>query len=201
MAFSRSTQWGLDTDRAEPWQDRAACRGSDPEIFHPLGEPSDLQMEYAFSFCRRCDVAVECREYALGIHKSPTDLWGVWGGLSQTDMRRLLAARQRDRFEHLEVTCRRCGEVGVKLDGRKLCVDCFHIARRGRYLNKFYNTDPSRVHDPIPARQVERKPRAACGFGHPYNEANTYVSPEGKRQCRQCKNMRRTLRAKVRVDA
>lgn len=197
--FSRSTQWGLDTDRNEPWQIRAACRGADPEVFHPVGEPTDVQIDEAFSFCRRCPVAHECAEYALAVHKSPMDMWGVWGGRTQAEMRRMLADRLRERRETLGVTCRRCGEVGLKLDGRRLCVDCFHIARRGRYLHKFYNWEPSRVHEPRPARDIERKPPTACGFGHEYTESNTYISPEGKRSCRRCKNGRRTLRAKERV--
>ena len=33
----------------------------------------------------------------------------------------------------------------------------------------------------------KRKHRKSCPQGHEYNEANTYHSPSGSRQCRQCK--------------
>jgi WhiB family redox-sensing transcriptional regulator len=201
VAYQTRTQWGLDSDRADPWQARAACNGTDPEIFHPVGEPSDRQIELAFAFCRRCQVTELCREYSLTIHKSPADLHGVWGGLTQPALRRMLADRIRERQEILGATCRRCGVVGLKLDGRRLCADCFHIARRGRYLSKFYDHDPALVHEPLSAAETANRSPAACGFGHPYTELNTYISPEGKRSCRRCKNGRRSLQAKERVSS
>ena len=32
----------------------------------------------------------------------------------------------------------------------------------------------------------------ACAKGHPFNAANTYVRPEGWRDCRSCKRMRQS---------
>src|SRR5688572_27761985 len=126
MVFQSSTAWGLDGDCADPWQVRAKCRNADPEEFHPVGEPTPWQIEAALSFCRSCPVMLECREHALDVHKSRSDLWWVWGGLTQAEMRHLFADRVREQRDQMMVTCRRCGEVGLKLDGRRLCVDCFH---------------------------------------------------------------------------
>jgi hypothetical protein len=32
----------------------------------------------------------------------------------------------------------------------------------------------------------KRRNRTHCNYGHPYNEANTYHTPEGWRKCRRC---------------
>lgn len=184
---------------AATWQARATCRFTDPETFYPVTDTCHTQIEEALAVCRACPVVRECEEYALSIHKAPGDLWGVWAAKTQAQMRRLLADQIRKRTDTFGLPCRRCGEDGLKLDGRRLCVDCFHVARRGRYLSKFTNIDPSLVHEPRPAGDIDRKPPTECGFGHPYTEANTYISPQGKRSCRRCKNGRRTFRAKTRL--
>lgn len=64
------------------WQERAACRGTDPEIFHPEkgGSPAAAQR-----ICARCDVREECLLYAL----KHDERFGIWGGLSENDRRKL----------------------------------------------------------------------------------------------------------------
>jgi len=36
-----------------------------------------------------------------------------------------------------------------------------------------------------------QRAKTHCPFGHPYDEANTYVNPKGSRECRTCRDARR----------
>jgi WhiB family transcriptional regulator, redox-sensing transcriptional regulator len=200
MAYQTRTASGLDTPRGEDWQKRAACRDEDPDTFFS-SDHTEWRVERALSVCAGCPVTGQCLDRALAIHKSPSELYGVWAGRSQAQMRMLLADHIEQRYAAAAQTCRRCGEIGLTLDGRRLCIDCFYIARRGRYLGRFYNADPDRVHEPRPDGDVANRLPMKCGFGHDYTPVNTYISPDGKRTCRRCKNGRRTFRAKERVSS
>ena len=72
------------------WQDRGLCAEVDPEIFFPEKGGSTRE---AKQVCRACEVRAECLEYALD-HE---ERFGIWGGVSERDRRRLnrerLAAR------------------------------------------------------------------------------------------------------------
>lgn len=57
-----------------PNPDKAACRGSNPELFFP-NQMDDGSAEPARAFCRRCEVARDCLVYAL-----ENQLEGIWGG-------------------------------------------------------------------------------------------------------------------------
>lgn len=63
-----------------PWQDRALCSQTDPEAFFPEKGGSTRE---AKRICSRCDVRVECLEYAL----DRDERFGVWGGLSEPERR------------------------------------------------------------------------------------------------------------------
>ena len=64
------------------WQIRAACRGSDPDIFFPA--PGDLASAAgAKAVCASCDVRTACLAYALAT--GSTD--GIWGGLDEKERR------------------------------------------------------------------------------------------------------------------
>jgi WhiB family transcriptional regulator, redox-sensing transcriptional regulator len=75
------------------WQYRAACRGTDLNVFFPgRGESAGP----ARQICAACPVRQPCLDYALryGI------TYGIWGGLTERDRRplrvhRAAAARQR----------------------------------------------------------------------------------------------------------
>jgi WhiB family redox-sensing transcriptional regulator len=73
------------------WQDAAACHGFDTEFFFPQrGEfPAT-----AFATCRRCPVQPECLEHALTL----PERFGVWGGTSERQRRRLRAERRARRL-------------------------------------------------------------------------------------------------------
>jgi WhiB family transcriptional regulator, redox-sensing transcriptional regulator len=75
---------GIGGDDAEEnsWQDRALCSQTDPEAFFPEKGGSTRE---AKRVCRSCEVRAECLEYALG----HDERFGIWGGLSERERRRL----------------------------------------------------------------------------------------------------------------
>ena len=64
------------------WQERALCAQTDPEAFFPEKGGSTRE---AKKVCRACDVRAECLEYAL----SHDERFGIWGGMSERERRRL----------------------------------------------------------------------------------------------------------------
>ena len=73
-------------DWAEPdWRDRAVCAQTDPEAFFPEKGGSTRE---AKRICSGCEVRAECLEYAL----AADERFGVWGGLSERERRRLRRA-------------------------------------------------------------------------------------------------------------
>lgn len=73
---------------AGDWALDAACRGMDPELW--FAERGDSTRE-AKEVCRTCPVRLECREYAM----TNGEKWGVWGGLSERERRRMRSTRRR----------------------------------------------------------------------------------------------------------
>jgi WhiB family redox-sensing transcriptional regulator len=73
----------LETEEEElGWQERALCAQTDPEAFFPEKGGSTRE---AKKVCLSCDVRGECLEYALG----HDERFGIWGGLSERERRRL----------------------------------------------------------------------------------------------------------------
>jgi WhiB family redox-sensing transcriptional regulator len=73
----------LDGETAElGWQERALCAQTDPEAFFPEKGGSTRE---AKRVCLTCDVRNECLEYALG----HDERFGIWGGLSERERRKL----------------------------------------------------------------------------------------------------------------
>lgn len=68
------------------WQDKALCAETDPDAFFPERGGSTRE---AKRVCRSCEVRAECLEYALG-HE--VGQFGVWGGMSERERRRLRRA-------------------------------------------------------------------------------------------------------------
>lgn len=77
------------------WQNRAACRTEDPELFFPIGTtgPSLLQIEDAKAVCRRCDVVDQCLQWALDTDQDA----GVWGNASEAERRAMKRRKSRER--------------------------------------------------------------------------------------------------------
>ena len=66
----------------ESWQERALCAETDPEAFFPEKGGSTRE---AKKICTGCEVKAECLEYAL----SNDERFGIWGGLSERERRKL----------------------------------------------------------------------------------------------------------------
>lgn len=64
------------------WFERAGCQGTDGEAFFPERGGSTRE---AKRVCDRCEVKYECLAYAL----DRDERFGVWGGLSERERRRL----------------------------------------------------------------------------------------------------------------
>ncbi len=71
---------GDEEDRS--WQDRALCAETDPEAFFPEKGGSTREAKRT---CRACEVRADCLEYAL----THQEKFGIWGGLSERERRRL----------------------------------------------------------------------------------------------------------------
>ena len=72
------------------WQDRALCIEADPESFFP---PKGNTAGPAKRVCARCEVTAECLEFALSF--PGTEDFGVYGGTSEHERRRIRADRNR----------------------------------------------------------------------------------------------------------
>lgn len=66
----------------QDWQERALCAQTDPEAFFPEKGGSTRD---AKRICTSCDVRGECLDYAL----ENDERFGIWGGLSERERRKL----------------------------------------------------------------------------------------------------------------
>jgi WhiB family transcriptional regulator, redox-sensing transcriptional regulator len=73
---------GVDAAEGLAWQDRALCAQTDPEAFFPEKGGSTRE---AKKVCRSCEVRADCLEYAL----EHDERFGIWGGLSERERRRI----------------------------------------------------------------------------------------------------------------
>ena len=76
------------------WQDRANCRGADPDLFFPERGASTRT---AKGICRECQVRPECLEFAI----VSSEKFGIWGMMSERERRKIrkerqIAARRRE---------------------------------------------------------------------------------------------------------
>lgn len=91
------------SDAPEKWREDGACFGR-PDLvdaFHPPGEPTSntehvspdvaaLEAE-ALTYCNRCPVRDACLEFALSTRQE----YGIWGGMTARDRRKVRRQRQR----------------------------------------------------------------------------------------------------------
>ena len=71
----------------ETWRLEALCAETDPEAFFPEKGGSTRE---ARRVCGGCAVREECLEYALG----NDERFGIWGGLSERERRRIRLQRR-----------------------------------------------------------------------------------------------------------
>lgn len=72
----------LEDDGPLGWQERALCAQTDPEAFFPEKGGSTRE---AKKVCASCEVRGECLNYAL----ENDERFGIWGGLSERERRKL----------------------------------------------------------------------------------------------------------------
>lgn len=84
IAMSAPGVFGSFEDEGEElgWQERALCAQTDPEAFFPEKGGSTRE---AKRVCGSCEVRAECLGYAL----EHDERFGIWGGLSERERRRL----------------------------------------------------------------------------------------------------------------
>ncbi|HEY1157506.1 MAG TPA: WhiB family transcriptional regulator [Arthrobacter sp.] len=77
------------------WRAWSACQEEDPELFFPTGQTGLAVMEIkeAKAVCCRCLVIEQCLQWALQTDQAH----GVWGGLSESDRRRIKHSADRKR--------------------------------------------------------------------------------------------------------
>jgi WhiB family redox-sensing transcriptional regulator len=83
-------------DTASVWELEARCRGADaalffgPHGFEPKGQRAEREAA-AKEVCAACPVIEDCRRHAL----LRQELYGVWGGLGETERRAMLEQGDR----------------------------------------------------------------------------------------------------------
>ena len=70
------------TPEDDLWQEKALCAQTDPEAFFPEKGGSTRE---AKRICEGCEVRSECLDYAL----ANDERFGIWGGLSERERRKL----------------------------------------------------------------------------------------------------------------
>lgn len=68
------------------WQDYANCRGADTDLFFPERGASTRQ---AKAICAACEVRWECLDFAI----EQGEKFGIWGGLSERERRKIRKQR------------------------------------------------------------------------------------------------------------
>ena len=76
----------------ESWRAVANCRGSDPNLFYPIGRGRRAyqQIDEAKAVCRGCPSREACLAWAISTRQHR----GVWGGTSPEERRRLARPRR-----------------------------------------------------------------------------------------------------------
>jgi WhiB family redox-sensing transcriptional regulator len=69
------------------WQDLANCRGGNADLFFPERGASTRT---AKSICNACAVREDCLEFAI----ANGEKFGIWGGLSERERRKIRRERQ-----------------------------------------------------------------------------------------------------------
>jgi len=72
------------------WKDLSNGWGVDPDLFFPERGASTRE---AKEVCRGCEVRIDCLEYAL----QNGEKFGIWGGMSERERRRIRRQRALDR--------------------------------------------------------------------------------------------------------
>jgi WhiB family redox-sensing transcriptional regulator len=80
----------LQQSAVRTWQRQANCMGVDPDLFFPERGASTREAQ---EVCRGCVVREDCLEYAL----ANGEKFGIWGGLSERERRKIRRRRALER--------------------------------------------------------------------------------------------------------
>lgn len=70
------------------WYERANCRGAGPDLFYM---ERGVSASSALVVCGECEVRAEC----LGLALERREIFGIWGGYSQRQLRVMRARRRK----------------------------------------------------------------------------------------------------------
>jgi WhiB family redox-sensing transcriptional regulator len=92
MSFGRLRVWedlekALALDEHLAWQDQANCKGANADLFFPERGASTRA---AKAICKECLVRSECLDFAI----TTGEKFGIWGGMSERERRRVRRERQ-----------------------------------------------------------------------------------------------------------
>ncbi len=76
--------------RPQPWMADAACKEHDRDVFFPHRGQNDKLAE-AKAVCAGCLVRLDCLGYAI----DNDEKFGIWGGRSERERRRMRRARRQ----------------------------------------------------------------------------------------------------------
>lgn len=71
------------------WRAEALCAQTDPEAHYPEAGGTAVPAKRT---CMACPVRRQCLDHAINAEET----WGVWGGLGQQELRRLIRARRAE---------------------------------------------------------------------------------------------------------
>jgi WhiB family redox-sensing transcriptional regulator len=83
---------GLLLDLPGDWRYQARCGGRCDDLFFPTGTtgPAEDQTQQAKAICASCPVRETCLDWALATGQQ----FGIWGGLTEEERRRILRGRK-----------------------------------------------------------------------------------------------------------
>ena len=88
---------------SQAWRSEALCVGLDTTLFYPEGKGKKAG---GLTLCQRCPVRVDCLEYVMEAQISAED-YGVWGGTTPKQRRKLRSQQKVWSREELEVEIER----------------------------------------------------------------------------------------------
>ena len=80
------------------WFERASCRGAGTDIFHPdidKGEIGDAPWRKARSFCKDCDVKLQCLDFCLVYEEQTGRRNGMYGGMTPKERDQFVKVNRR----------------------------------------------------------------------------------------------------------
>lgn len=104
------------------WMDQGLCAQTDPETWFPEKGGS---VREAKAICATCPVVAECLDYAL----ARQERFGIWGGLSERERRRLKAAPNADPRPCRRSDCTETIPATAHASKRYHDIDCANRAR------------------------------------------------------------------------